>query len=279
MSKVQPSKLSPAFIDEILSTAKSQPDLSNSGPYHSSVSPNNSSALLSELNMISTSSFTSANTNIMDQSNLKRAEINAKTLADLEQVTTAAIALEHHLNSNGGAKSSEVKQSIDQILNFCTQLSQTLPSITAANPSFLEDIRAVVAMLQIQWRDVKVPTVIFQMIADILRHVLDADRAIVMQLGTGNEGKVVMESLGDGWTPTRGEVLPLSYLGITGKLADLEAAIATEKAEPITTISLCSNLSPYQHQLLEKFQVKSSVTYGLFLNDHLWGFIAIQSCQ
>ncbi|NEQ96762.1 MAG: GAF domain-containing protein [Cyanothece sp. SIO2G6] len=288
MNESRFKKLSLSALDEVLAVTRSQSDLTNPMIENGSKFQDHLFSLdtlkvtpaLSKLTMTSSSS-TSPLTPVKstDNGHINSADVVAKTVTDLEQATTAAIALEHYLEKRGDLKTPEMKENVEQVLSFCTQLSQTLPEISAGNSSFLQDIRKVIAMLQAKWKAVTLPKVVFQMVTDVIRYVLNADRVMIVQVGVGNEGSVVMESLVDGWTPTMSATLPLSYLGVSDGTTALQEAIAPNSGEIIARISLQSNLSPYQHQLFEKYQVKSSISYGIVLGDRLWGFVTVQSCQ
>ncbi|MEM9215566.1 MAG: GAF domain-containing protein [Cyanobacteria bacterium P01_F01_bin.150] len=196
---------------------------------------------------------------------------------ELEQAKSAAIALAQHLEAKGELANKEVKQNVDHLSTLLTQLSQALPHSSSEAQAF-NRIQELTSKLRSEWHKTTEPEQIFQIIVDNVRLALGQDRAMLVRLNDKHEGVVMAESLVTGWTPALAEVLPLSTFDEVGR--QKIDAHALDDGEDITIqISTGATLSAYQRQLLDKFQVQSSIAYGVVLDDQLWGFLVVQSCQ
>ncbi|MDJ0574878.1 MAG: GAF domain-containing protein [Xenococcaceae cyanobacterium MO_234.B1] len=118
----------------------------------------------------------------------------------------------------------------------------------------------------------------------VIRQNLKADRVLIYQFEAQNEGRVIAESIIEGWTPTQDEVIPCSSFG-GQKILDYQSKgfLAIQDVKQ-------SRLTPYQKQLLEKFQVRASLSIPITLNsfslendnyasNKVWGLLVVQQCS
>ena len=118
----------------------------------------------------------------------------------------------------------------------------------------------------------------------VIRQNLKADRVLIYQFEDRNEGRILAESISEGWTPTQDEVIPYSSFG-GQKISDYQAKgfFAIHNVEQ-------SRITPYQKQILEKFQVQASLSVPITLNsfsletdtytaDKVWGLLVVQQCS
>ena len=121
-------------------------------------------------------------------------------------------------------------------------------------------------------------------VTTIVQQTLKVDRALIYRFDSTEKGQVVAESLVFGWTPSQDEKLPCICFGAP-KASDYLAQdyIAFNDVRQ-------SKVTPYQKQLLEKFQVQSSLTIPILLNsysldiesyslDKAWGLLVVQQCE
>ena len=117
----------------------------------------------------------------------------------------------------------------------------------------------------------------------ILRQNLKADRVLIYHFEDKNEGRVLTESISEGWTPAQDEIIPGTSFG-GQKILDYQSRGFVE----IQDVEQ-SRLTPYQKQLLEKFQVKASLSIPININsfslesdsyatNKLWGLLVVQQC-
>ncbi|MDJ0715201.1 MAG: GAF domain-containing protein [Prochloraceae cyanobacterium] len=112
-----------------------------------------------------------------------------------------------------------------------------------------------------------------------IRESLAVERAIIYHFTHNDRGKVIAESVEDGWPPCIGKEIPAVSFGIAQK-NDYGNQIATtidctedenQKNSP--------KLTPYQKQLLEKFYVKSSLSLTITVQGKVWGLLVVQQCS
>jgi methyl-accepting chemotaxis protein PixJ len=86
-------------------------------------------------------------------------------------------------------------------------------------------------------------------------------------------GLVVAESLARGWTPTQGATIHLTGFGFdTPEDYVIHPFVSIADTER-------TNLTPYQRQILERYQVKASLNIPICLGKTFWGLISVQQCD
>ncbi|WP_017327737.1 GAF domain-containing protein [Synechococcus sp. PCC 7336] len=104
-----------------------------------------------------------------------------------------------------------------------------------------------------------------------LFRVLKANRVSIFQFVDGERGKILAEAMTPGYTPTLGTILPAIAFG---------GDFSTYLQSPLVEIDTeNSQFSPYQQQLVEQFQVKSSLSLPIVFDDRLWGLLVVQQCD
>lgn len=114
--------------------------------------------------------------------------------------------------------------------------------------------------------------VLLQTIVKEVHQHLQVDRALVYRLHTERQGVVVAESLGNGYTPGLEESLPVVAFGAE------DAGVYHQ--QPFVALHQITQqtVAPYQLQLLERFQVKASLSLPIWIEGQLWGLVAVQQC-
>lgn len=103
-----------------------------------------------------------------------------------------------------------------------------------------------------------------------LRSKILCDRALVYQFTNLEAGTVLSESRTRGWTPTFNENLPGILFG---------SYTSEDYLEPVAINDISQiQVTPYQKQLLEKFQVQSSLSVPILVQGKVWGLLAIHNC-
>ncbi|MEM8641760.1 MAG: GAF domain-containing protein [Cyanobacteria bacterium P01_G01_bin.54] len=112
-----------------------------------------------------------------------------------------------------------------------------------------------------------------------LRTSLNGSRALIYQFETAEQGKVLAESIERGWPPSGQTHLPAIFLGYERREDYMCQGTITvaDRAAPTVT--------PDQRQLLEKYQVRSSLATPLYgggaeaTAEQSWGLLVIQQCD
>lgn len=105
-----------------------------------------------------------------------------------------------------------------------------------------------------------------------IQQYLKVDRALIYQFQGEHQGLVVAEAIVEGFTPSLNETLPAIAFGASARRDYHQRPFLAIKAAP-------ELLTPYQSQLLERFQVKTSLSMPLVINQEIWGLLVVQQCD
>ncbi|WP_206603141.1 GAF domain-containing protein [Leptolyngbya ohadii] len=107
-------------------------------------------------------------------------------------------------------------------------------------------------------------------VAEIRQH-FSADRVLVYQAQGERQGIVVAESMINGFTPSLNETLSVVLFG--------DETLANYQNQPFVTVNAASEqVTPYQSQLLDRFQIKTSLSLPIVIDQQIWGLLAVQQC-
>ncbi|MBD2344831.1 GAF domain-containing protein [Anabaena subtropica] len=157
------------------------------------------------------------------------------------------------------------KESNNLVDNFQSEVSR--------NNTIAQEVKIWRQQLQditTQMRQVSDWDTVLKVTAAKVREKISSDRVLIYQFNSPESGTIVAESRSFGWTPTLGEILP----GITFGLQTNQ-----DYVEPIVIDDIVQiQLTPYQKQLLEKFQIKASLTLPIVVGGKVWGLLGVNSC-
>ncbi|MBE9248693.1 GAF domain-containing protein [Dolichospermum sp. LEGE 00240] len=100
---------------------------------------------------------------------------------------------------------------------------------------------------------------------------LVCDRVLIYQFHTDDTGTVLAEARSTGWTPGINETLAAIVFGVYTSADYLEPVIIDDISQ--------IQVTPYQKQLLEKFQVRASLSLPIFVDGKVWGLLVVHSCS
>ncbi len=118
----------------------------------------------------------------------------------------------------------------------------------------------------------------------IIRQTLAVDRVLIYRCADNNSGKVIAESIVNGWTPTQDETIPCAcFGGLKHNDYHSQEFIAIEDLES-------NRLTPHQKQLLVRFQVQASLAIPILLDSYflegnayglnqIWGLVVVHQCS
>ncbi|MDY6937763.1 MAG: GAF domain-containing protein [Cyanobacteriota bacterium] len=250
----------------------------------------------------SSSSFDRASAGELTPSRNGSEGISLPDKPNIGEFLDAFTQLKRELESQALADRGKIPEQLLRIQKFGLVVEKYSLSVQQAfnsrssepeSPSISDRLRA----LRQNWRDIvtdlnraSTEEDLLNLTATQLRLTLQADRVSIYRFGTpaktssllesGEWGTravpdavSIAESLGRGWTPTFGETLPILFLGIDRLEEYLERdAIAINEIEG-------SNPTPYQRQLLDRYQVRASLSVPILMGDRLWGAICIHQCR
>jgi len=104
-----------------------------------------------------------------------------------------------------------------------------------------------------------------------IREKITSDRALIYQFTSIDSGTILAESRTLGWTPMLGEILPGMLFGLYNNQDYLES-VTIEDIDQI-------QVTPYQKQLLDKYQIKASLSLPIVIEGKVWGLLAVNTCS
>ncbi|MDM9385782.1 GAF domain-containing protein [Chlorogloeopsis sp. ULAP01] len=111
---------------------------------------------------------------------------------------------------------------------------------------------------------------LFKFVAREIREKLACDRVLIYRFISAETGTVLVESKTSGWTPAIGENISAIAFGLATNKEYLETIIVNNTTEV--------DITPYQLQLFDKFQVKTSLSQPIFVEDKVWGLLVAHNC-
>ncbi|MDZ8221641.1 GAF domain-containing protein [Nostoc sp. ChiVER01] len=103
-----------------------------------------------------------------------------------------------------------------------------------------------------------------------IREKIGCDRALIYQFTSFDSGNVLAESRTLGWTPTLGENIPGIIFGLYTNQDYIEPVVIDDVSQ--------IQLTPYQKQLLDKFQIKASLSLPIVIEGKVWGLLVVNNC-
>lgn len=191
----------------------------------------------------------------------------------MQQATSEFLAVIQELEKVGALNKPEmrekVRHTVERIQNASTGLNELLPSVMQSS---FKGIRQQAIAIAQQIRQATDMEEALQITVNQVKESLQADRVLLYRFNTERQGTVVAEALESNWTPVLGETLSAVCFG-----ADQAADYGRHLAIPIQDIAQI-NPSPYWKQILEKFQVKASLTLPIWVNGQVWGLLVVHQC-
>lgn len=191
-----------------------------------------------------------------------------------QQALAVVNALKADLKQAGLAK-PEIQEKVLQLEKWVqglpTGVNGDKPAIATEEHRKRE--RQWLLALNSQMRSAKNLDTLFKTTLTEVRQHLQVDRALIYEFQTENEGVVLAESMVAGYTPSLGESLSAIAFGVAERLDYQQQQVV------ILDRTLPKPLSPYQLQLLQKFQVKGSLTLPMFLEGQVWGLLSLMQCS
>ncbi|HBB32499.1 MAG TPA: chemotaxis protein [Cyanobacteria bacterium UBA8803] len=185
-------------------------------------------------------------------------------------------ALKNDLEQVGDLGKAETYDKIVQLEKW----AQTLPPGQKANSAITAEQQF---KRQRQWllsftnqirraSDVDLDALFATTVAEI-RQYLQVDRALIYRFQTDTQGTVIAENLLSGYTPSMGETLNAIAFGAQDRL--------DYQQQQVVAIEHVYQKAPsaYQLQLMQRFQVKASLSIPIFLDGLVWGLLVVQQCS
>ncbi|MBE9205738.1 GAF domain-containing protein [Nostoc sp. LEGE 06077] len=159
-------------------------------------------------------------------------------------------------------------QSVSQIT---TNISHTeLATVNTVAQEFKLWRQQLQAMTSVM-RQAKDIDTLLKVTVNQVREKITCDRALIYQFTSIDSGTVLAESRILGWTPVLGENLPGMLFGLYNNQDYLESVVIDD-IEQI-------QVTPYQKQLLDKYQIKASLSLPIVIEGKVWGLLTVNTCS
>ena len=192
---------------------------------------------------------------------------------DATQPTVLVEGIKAELEKAGLLNLPEAKAKFVQLEQLAQMLQMGIKDQNAATAgSFKSERQRVGAIASIMRQaaadDGLLPATVHQVC-----QYLQADRVLIYRFLDEEKGVVLAEAMAGDFTPSLGETLAVRMFG-----AENLQAYQHSSAIALTDIYQ-AGLSPYQIQLLERFQVCASLSVPIALPEGGWGLLVAQQCQ
>ena len=207
-----------------------------------------------------TTIFNSTNTNIGSDKSSVGNGVGSKNYLT-QQIKNALKSLDKDLDQISPHDSHQFRTRLKEIINLTNAFDrqeqieqQTLAKITQ------------------QLRLAKDAETLLNQAVSQISQIFDVERVLIYTFHEKDKGIVAAEALREGFTPAiREQIAPLCF-GLANanhyKQVKVVAIADVQQAE----------LSPYQLQLMERFQVKASLAIPIMSSGQIWGLLVIHQC-
>lgn len=190
---------------------------------------------------------------------------------ELKKFDTAISSLQSELDRAGVYK-LEIKDQLEQVNNFGKQVAAFV-KVQQSSQEQLQTLRhQCTAIANVMSQAVDIETLFNITVAEV-KDKIKSDRVFIYRFTNLNSGTVLAEARTSQWTPALGETIPAVSFGLEQSQDYLE-----REAVVVDDIHN-AKLTPYQIQLLEKFQVKSILSLPIVVDQQVWGLLVVNNCS
>ena len=208
-----------------------------------------------------TTLFNSTNTNNISASSAHLSNGDSSRSNLTQQIENSLKSLAKDLDKTKVADSQNFSDRIAQIIKLANTIDQQEKIEQQKLAEIAEKLRLA-----------KDTETLFAQTTKQISQLFKVERVLLYQFQSENQGIVAAETLKDGFTPAQGESISPLCFGLANtyyyQQAKVVAIANVEQAE----------LSPYQRQLMERFQTKASLAIPVFVSGQVWGLLVTQQC-
>jgi methyl-accepting chemotaxis protein PixJ len=190
-----------------------------------------------------------------------------------QKVKNAVNQLKEELEGDGWLTKHNLSDQFEEVENFIETVPKEFKdSLIAASQRQLLNQRQLVKAIASQLQSCSDLEQLLDVTVTQIREILQSDRTLIYRFGAaGEKGTVIAESLKRGWTPALNEYLPALTFGLDQPEEYLQGEVVVADINHAT-------VTPYQRQLLEKFQVQASLTVPIVVDAQIWGLLVAHQC-
>ena len=192
---------------------------------------------------------------------------------DATQPTALVNAMKVELEQAGLLNAPEARAKFLQLEQLAQMLQMGIKDQSVATASSFKSERQRFSAIASVMRQAAAEDGLLPTTAHLVCQYLQADRVLIYRFLDEEKGVVLAEVMAGDFTPSLGETLAVRMFG-----AENLQAYQHSPAIALADIYQAS-LSPYQIQLLERFQVCASLSVPIALPEGGWGLLVAQQCQ
>ena len=178
-----------------------------------------------------------------------------------QQIKNALQSLIKDLDQNDSQDSHQFRDRLREIVNLTNEVDQQ-------ENVEQQKLAAIVGKLRLA----KDTETLLNQAVTVLSQILDVERVLVYAFNGETKGIVAAETLQEGFTPAMGEsIAPLCFGLANANYYQQVKVVAIADVQQ-------EELSPYQLQLMERFQVRASLAIPVLLSGKVWGLLVVQQC-
>ncbi|HEY9645464.1 MAG TPA: GAF domain-containing protein [Chroococcidiopsis sp.] len=196
----------------------------------------------------------------------------AEFLSENHHATTAVRAIKTTLEQTKALENPELQEQLQYLEDLVQDFFEP-GNGSHAEQSQLKASRKIVANIAQQMRQASSPEASAHVVVTQMLIALKANRAWLYRFDQDKQGTILAEALSAGWTPAQGQLVMAQCFGLNSQTeyAQHQCALIHDIDQP--------QLTPFQRQLLEQYQIKSSLACPIWVGKTVWGLLVIQQCQ
>ncbi|MFB6274587.1 MAG: GAF domain-containing protein [Halothece sp.] len=198
--------------------------------------------------------------------------------AELKNFQSTLQGLKQELSRVRGLERTEILNKIQEIETLGQHFEQWInePSVgngeyENGNGSYPAVQREQLLSIAEKIQNSKDLSTLLDLVCQETQNISGSQRCLIYQFTGKEQGKVLAERVERGWTPAAEETLPATMFGRDQDREYLQ--------EGIVAINNSDRATPYQQQLLDRYQVKSSLAFILRIDGDPWGLLVVHGCQ
>ena len=181
-----------------------------------------------------------------------------------QRILNTLTSLQNELTQSDWLETEPLRDRIVEVIELMGSISTATPEQTVDSQK-LEVIAS--AIRKTESLDSLLNTAVLE-----LKKALNVSRALVYRFDKEKSGVVAAEALVRGFTPMVGETIALEGFGLES--GDRESSHYYQQINNVDE----ANLTPYQIQLMERYQVKASACVPILSDNSVWGLLVVQQC-
>lgn len=211
---------------------------------------------------------------------------------NVNQFLTTINEFKEELERVGRLDRSEVREKLQQFQRFGEQVEKFTGTVNREFQEFKQELAEFRTshgtnhstgqpawrqeqVLELSTMIQKAPTreALLQTVVIEVQKLALVERVLIYRFQSATQGRVINEAVARGWTPSVGETIDATYFG-----ADKQVDYLQEKIVAIHDTNH-PQITPYQQQLLSKYQVSSSLSVPIVIAGKVWGLLVLQHCS